>query len=80
MGDLKDRAVGRDPSVTNGQLKTTFRRVKGDKKLDRAIARKHMKDAGYVHICKGDKSGRNKKGNERKSDSIFALNWEKFSD
>ena len=42
MGDLATRANGKDPSVINGNLKTTFRRVTGCNKLDREIARKNV--------------------------------------
>ena len=67
MGDLKSRASGKDPVVVNGKLKSTFRRVTGCKKLDREIAKKNMKEAGYTQICK-DKGG----------GSFFANNWREF--
>ena len=72
--------MNNDFSVTNGKLKTTFRRVKGCKKLDRMIAKKNMKNAGMTNICKGKKSGRNNGHSEnvRKSDSVFARRWRDY--
>lgn len=80
MSDLKQMANGRDPVVTNGKLKTTFRRVTGVKKLDRQIAKNNMKDAGITQICKGNKAGRNNGKSEqiRKSDSKFATYWKEY--
>lgn len=60
MGVLSDRANGKDPFVINGQLKTTFRRVTGCKKLDREVAKNRMREAGYTQICKVDEQGSSK--------------------
>lgn len=80
MGQLSTNANGRDPIVTNGKLKTTFKRVTGDKKLDREIAKQNMKDLGIVRICKGQKSGRNNGHSQsiRRSDSKFAQHWREY--
>lgn len=78
MGDLKDVANGRDPIVTNGKLKTIFRRVTGNKKLDRQIAKKNMEDMGITHICKGNKAGRNDGRSVRRSNSKFATYWKEY--
>jgi hypothetical protein len=67
MGEIADRVFGKDPVVTKGKLKTTFRKVTGSKKIDREVARNNMKKAGYKQICK-DKGG----------GSFFANNWELF--
>ena len=67
MGEIADRVFGKDPVVINGKLKTTFRKVKGVKKIDREVAKNNMKKAGYTQICK-DKGG----------GSLFANNWELF--
>ena len=79
MGDLKARVSGRDPSVTNGKLKTVFKRVEGCTRLDRMVARRNMEKAGITQICKGKKVGRNNgKKTPRRSDSKFATNWRSF--
>lgn len=67
MGDLATKANGKDPSVINGKLKTTFQRVTGCNKLDREIARKNMKDAGLTKVCK--KNG---------GDSYFSKHWREW--
>lgn len=78
MGDLQSMANGSNPIVINGKLKTTFRRVTGDKKLDRNIAKKNMADAGITQICKGRKAGRNDGRTVRRSDSKFATHWKEY--
>ena len=82
MGDLGQMAQSRDPSVTNGKIKTTFVRIKGCKKIDRMVAKNNMKDIGMVRICKGQKHGRNNghSENERVSSSRFANNWRDYID
>lgn len=80
MGDIRRAANGRDPSVTNGKLKTVFRRVEGCTRLDRMVARRNMEKAGITQICKGNKVGRNNKTSEnrRRSDSKFAQHWRDY--
>lgn len=51
MGEKKKSLLG-DPSITNGKVKTTFRRVEGCTKLDRMIAHNNMKKAGITQINK----------------------------
>ena len=52
MGELRDRAYGRDPSVTKGKVKTTFKRVEGCKKLDQT--RQESSEYLYVEHRKRD--------------------------
>lgn len=68
MGELRDLASGKDPVIVKGKLKSTFKRVTRCKKLDRAIARKNMKDEGYTQVAKKDANG----------SSLFSRQWRKF--
>lgn len=67
MGDLQTKASGGNPSIIKGQLKTTFRRVKGCKRLDRMIAHRNMEKMGYTQVNKKKVDG-----------SFFSNNWESF--
>lgn len=60
MGVLYDRANGKDPIIINGKLKSTFRQVTGCKRIDREVAKRKMKEAGYTQICKVDEQGSSK--------------------
>ena len=68
MGDIKRNASGKDPTVTKGKLKTTFKRVEGCKKLDRMVAHKNMEKVGVTQINK-------RKGGMK---SFFALFWRDY--
>lgn len=68
MGELKTRASGKDPTVTRGKLKTTFKKVEGCKKIDRLVAHRNMERAGVTQI--------NKRKNGMKS--FFALFWRDY--
>lgn len=73
---LRERAKQFD--VVRGKLGTKFVRKTGCKRIDRAVARKAMKDAGIVRSCKGGRY-KDRAGNLCKGTSYFSENWRKWA-